>query len=395
MANLFELAWGSFMGSRALSWYQRWARAGLASLFTCWVFSVPAPETDNFSLPLDSSLADLGDYFETVHTLALENAVRVVNVRIERALETKDSQKRTQQLARSHHPEVLVAALLDEFSHSYFETGRIEAAVGGEIAHAAYPGHKMIQKNIWLNFSAHLPLDPRQMMMLVQSGTVKAYGVYFGTDKIIHFHHVGRSYYRDYRAELKTGYSPEEAYRRVIEKYAHHALLSEDLLFGFVTTGIYSNADLAANHAGFKFLLNLTEAVTLNGQECQPLVVRCGVFWRLNQQVRPRSGWFTPYITDHWNEALNPNLYEWTMRPGVRRVLRSRAEQIVKFYTQKDGRPNDPTYFDQLAQELSTYYGEAYGHSGRFEKLMTIGNTCYPALDSHLPPPPEPLIKKE
>jgi len=182
MANLFELAWSSFMVGRAMSWHKRWAPAGLACFFTCWVSCVPAPETDNFSLPLDCSLADLGDYFETVHTLALENAVRVVNARIDCALEIKDARKRTEQLARLHHPDALVTALLGQFNHPYFETGLLENAVGGKTAQAAYPGHRMIQKNIWLNFSAHLPLDPRQVMMLVQSGTVKAYGVYFGTE---------------------------------------------------------------------------------------------------------------------------------------------------------------------------------------------------------------------
>ena len=33
--------------------------------------TAPAPECDNFFLPLDSELADLGDYFEAVYTLAL------------------------------------------------------------------------------------------------------------------------------------------------------------------------------------------------------------------------------------------------------------------------------------------------------------------------------------
>jgi hypothetical protein len=111
-----------------------------------------------------------------------------------------------------------------------------------------------------------------------------------------------------------------------------------------------------------------------------PLVVRCGVFWRVNDHVRPQSGWFAPFVSDHWNEALNPSLYDVTMRTGIRRVLRSRAERIVQFYTQKVGRPNDPAYFETLARELSTYDGEPYGHSGQFEKLMNIGNTCFPAL---------------
>ena len=68
------------------------------------------------------------------------------------------------------------------------------------------------------------------------------------------------------------------------------------------------------------------------------------------------------------------------MRPRIRRVLHSRADRIVQFYTQKDDRPNDPAYFENLAHELATYDGEDYGHSGRFDKLMNIGNTCFPAL---------------
>jgi hypothetical protein len=217
------------------------------------------------------------------------------------------------------------------------------------------------------------------MLMLFQSSTVKAFGVYFGTDKLIHFHHLGWTYYKTYRSLLKTGCTPAEAYRKVIEQYTEHAFLAEDAWFGTITTGVYSNADLAANHVGFKFYLNLTEPVVLKGQERPPLVIRCGVFWQLNQQVRPRSGWLAAYISDHWNEALNPSLYDATMRAGIRRVLQRRAEHIVRFYTQNDARPNDAEYYNKLAHELSTYYGEPYGHSGQFEKLMTIGNTCIPA----------------
>ena len=148
-------------------------------------------------------------------------------------------------------------------------------------------------------------------------------------------------------------------------------------MFGTIGTGAYSNGDKCVNHLGFKFFLNLTEKVVLKEKEREPLVVRCGTFWRVNHHVRPQSGWLAAFVSDHWNEALNPSLYDATMRPGIRNVLHSRADHIVRFYTQKDGRPNDATYFVNLARELSTYYGESYGHSGQFEKLMNIGNTCF------------------
>jgi hypothetical protein len=174
--------------------------------------------------------------------------------------------------------------------------------------------------------------------------------------------------------------SEAEAYSKVLHHYGDTSFLSEKNMYGTFGTGVYSNGDMAANHMGFKFYLNLTEQVVLKGQAREPLVVRCGVFWRLNHHVRPQSGWFGAFVSDHWNEALNPSLYDPTMRPRIRRVLRSRADRIVRFYTQKDGRPNDPAYFDRLSHELATYDGEAYGHSGQFEKLMNIGNTCIPAL---------------
>jgi hypothetical protein len=143
---------------------------------------------------------------------------------------------------------------------------------------------------------------------------------------------------------------------------------------------VYSNADLCSNFMGFKFLLNLTEPVILKGERRAPLVVRCGVFWRVNDQVRPRSGWFGAFVSDHWNEALNPNLYDVTIRANVRGLLRRRADRIMDFYTRKDGRPADAEYFNQLARTLATYDGEEYGHSGQFEDLLTLGNTCLPAV---------------
>jgi hypothetical protein len=77
---------------------------------------------------------------------------------------------------------------------------------------------------------------------------------------------------------------------------------------------------------------------------------------------------------------LNPNLYDAWMRAGVRKVLEKRAETVVDLYTRRDGRPADPAYYEELARKLATWDGEDYGHSGEFDKLLTIGNTCLPAV---------------
>jgi hypothetical protein len=56
----------------------------------------------------------------------------------------------------------------------------------------------------------------------------------------------------------------------------------------------------------------------------------------------------------------------------------------MEFYVDKVGLPDDPVYYAGRVVELSTYFGEPYGHSGRFDKLMHLGNTCIPALREEL-----------
>ena len=348
-----------------------------------WLALTPwarADETDNFYLPLNANFADLGGFLEAIHTKAVEEAVRAVNNRIERALNLKDPAKRAKMLAQYHAPEPLAEAVVGQFGSRLTETMRIERALQDSWARRSFPDKTVIHSDISMNLRGHAALDPRVLLMLFQAGTIKACGVYFGTDKLLHFHQLGYGYYTRYRSLLRSGLSPDEARKAVIQYFGEDSFLAEQNGFGTITTGIFSNADMAANNAGFKFFLNLTEPVVFLGQRREPLVVRSGVFWRVNDQVRPQSGWFGGFISDHWNEALNPNLYNSSMRPHIQKILQERAGQIVEFYTRNDHRPSDPAYFDDLARTLSTQAGEPYGHSGQLEQLMTIGNTCIPAV---------------
>jgi len=191
---------------------------------------------------------------------------------------------------------------------------------------------------------------------------------------------MGRFYYSAWRENLAAGMSEEEAVANVVRRYSSGGPLGENGLLGFVATGVYSNADLVANYTGFKFYRNLTEPVTLKGKVCPPLCVRVGNYWRINDHVRPESGWFGAFISDHWNEALNPNRYDVTLRADVKRGIEKRADTILAFWTQRDGRPAEAAYYDTLAKQLSTYYGEAYGYSTGGDTLFTIGNTVIPAI---------------
>ena len=345
--------------------------------------SAPAHETDNFFLPLDRPFADLGSYLDAVHTRAIVFAVDELNVKIDAARNIKDPAERARELDKLHDPSALADAVSSRFSDAYTEIIDIELALRGGWARAAYPGQITAHWSVnWMYFWTHLPIDPRRLVLMSQSSTIKAYGVYFGTDKLSHFHHLGRYYYDNYKQLLAKGISPEEATRRIIDTYSNGGPLAETGLLGFVATGVYSNADLASDYAGFKFFLNLTEPVRLKGITMPPLVNRCGTYWSVSERVRPDSGWFGAFISDHWNEALNPNLYDVTIRTQVRWILRHRAEHIMTFYTQRDARPMDAAYYDHLRDELSSYYGEDYGHAGTNAELMTLGNTCMAALNA-------------
>jgi len=339
-----------------------------------------AHETDNFYLPLDVEFADVGDFLGMMHTCAIEEAVAEVNAKAEQANTIRDPAARARRLEECHHSETIASAVRSQFGAPITQSVRAERILRSPWAARAYPGKTVSLAGIRMNFSGHSVLDPRALFMVSQSDTVKAFGVYFGTDKLTHFHTLGWAYYKLYQSELRRGLSREQAFRQALHTYGETSFLSEKNIYGTVGTGVYSNADMCVNQLGFRFYKNLTETVVLKGQVQQPLLVRTGNFWRVNHHVRPQSGWFGAYVSEHWNEALNPSLYDPTMRSRIRKVLISRADHIVKFYTQRDGRPNNPAYFEDLARKLSTYYSESYGHSGQFEKLMNIGNTCYPAL---------------
>jgi hypothetical protein len=352
----------------------------LAAFLMVALLPVPkaaAHETDQFTMPLDRPFADMGDWLDTVHYHALEHAAGQLNKEVTAAMAEKDPARREAEFRRIREPLHVAEVVEESFDDAFFEIVDVEYALREDWAKEAYPGQITIYRaSPWIYFRSHFWIDPRQIVMQFQSSTLKAYGVYFGTDKLSHFHHMGSIYFRDYLARRAQGMSDAEALAWVVREYSSDGPIGEAGLLGFAATGVYANADLAANYSGMKFFMNLTQPVMLRGELRPPLLVHHGEFWRLNRHVRPESGWFGWYITDHWNEALNPSWFEWDIHDDVERAIRDRADNIVKFYTQIDNRPADPKYYTDLAHSLSTYYGEDYGHCQRWDRLITIADAC-------------------
>jgi hypothetical protein len=115
------------------------------------------------------------------------------------------------------------------------------------------------------------------------SPTVNVDGYYMGTDKIDHFFQQGYKYF-----ELVARNQQEETDEtRAIRAAVAHGVEQEHTYYGTLITGVYSNADLAANYAGMKFYLNLRRPVRIGERVWPPLFERSADGWRLRPGIDP------------------------------------------------------------------------------------------------------------
>lgn len=121
--------------------------------------------------------------------------------------------------------------------------------------------------------------------------TIKINGVLVGTDKLGHFLSQGRKFYRRW---LKMG---DERLA------AEHSAYTERALFGQMTTGSYSNADLVANFEGYRFYRSLFEDGVVAGK---PAILQ----WDGDHWIMQRPFDFADHVNDYWDEALNINDYD-------------------------------------------------------------------------------------
>jgi ankyrin repeat protein len=338
--------------------------------------SAYAHEADQYSVPAGREFADLRLFFSEEFHGALQSAVSSTNARIKRSLRNGQA---TGQTASLQSPEVIARAMLSEFPPvaNYIEL--LELALRTPKVRARYPGLVIAhQPAVWIYHHWALLLDPTKLVRLWRSSTIMVDGTYFGTDKLAHFTHMGHIYYSAYRQARAAGQDEAAANRRAVSLGAGaHPFFSENALLGLVSTGVRSNADLAANYAGLKFYRNLIEPVRVRGELRPPLLVRDGPYWRLNDHVRVNSDFFTVFTTDHWDEALNPNTYVPGMGIWLRYEVRKRCDDVLNWYRDRHGRRRTKAEFTRIAEDLRTYYGEDYGHAGEFEKMVTIANCCF------------------
>jgi hypothetical protein len=334
-------------------------------------------ETDQYTLPVGRQFADLGPYFShTVHG-AIVAAVKQTNAAIKRSL--RHDQRPTERTLRLQSADQMAGEVWAQLFAAFPMNEILDRSLARAGLRAQYPGLIVSyapEQSIYDDPLLLLDLT-KLIRLLFRASTVSADGKLFGTDKIIHFINLGRIYHSSYLSARKQGLGEWEASFQTRTSIASNPLLSEDWMLGMLTTGIHSNADLAADYAGFKFYRNLTEEVHIGNRVMPPILVQEGLYWRLNDQVRPESDFFTAFITPHWNEALNPNVYGIASHARLRAILRSRCPDLLDWYRDERGRPLTRPQFAQIEEELSTFYGEPYGYESDGSDTVSIATTCF------------------
>ena len=205
---------------------------------------------------------------------------------------------------------------------------------------------------------------------LTISETVNLYGAQFGTDKIAHIFQQGYTYLRICERGLAKGLSKEAA----IKKANDWGRRSERTFYGNLVSGVYSNADLAANFAGLRFYQNLTRAIVIGGESKLPLLVLENGVWNFNENVNLPENLLKPFVSNHFSEALNSSIYTkaFGLRSSVRGHVKARAcAQWKKFqpnFTKAD--------FEAQSKSLRKWHGEEYGFTFN-SNFVTLADTCF------------------
>ncbi len=331
------------------------------ALATLWLPAVAvALETDQYTVP-DEPLADIGPAIgQHVHQ-AIEKIVADLNAQIA-ALEAQLPEASDRQAKRLQKK---LAALRTE----RIVADRLFAKLGKRAIECEL--ELWVRKKDWGERPAVYELPVGDSVtgvplthLLVAFGnapTIHTYGVHMGTDKLGHFFQQGHEYYRLYLRHEAQKMNEADNLAAVIK----HGVKQEQGIYGRFASGIYSNADLAADYAGLKFYLNLTRPVQIGHITHPPLLAVAEGRWRFAQAL-PRDP-FEPFVSHHFDEARNPCLYNRSHHNKVRREIRGRAERWLAYHQAT------PEAVAQQAEALTTWHGEPYGHSGA-ENLYTLAD---------------------
>lgn len=169
------------------------------------------------------------------------------------------------------------------------------AMESSEVERLITPAHESI-------YQGHPVWATRVAAFFGVGATISINDVLVGTDKIGHFLSQGRKFYRRW---LKM-HDESQA--------AEHSAYTERALFGQMTTGSYSNADLVANFEGYRFYRSLFEDNVIEGKTAI-------LEWKQDHWIMQRPFDWADHVNDYWDEALNINHFDKLLYPRMKTRL--------------------------------------------------------------------------
>jgi hypothetical protein len=336
--------------------------------------SVAAFETDQYNLPPEP-LGDIGDELAEYVEQNLKKAIDKTNAEIARRQSCLDKNAAERRSGKCESAEKELARL--RFLRSDAAIAReVFKPLGGGIfpftrSATWVESHRFkvqpaVYKTDYLD-SIHLTVPTNYVTI---SPTVKVYAAEFGTDKIAHFFQQGYTYYKISEQAAAKGLTQENAARKAIS----WGQKTERTYFGTLVSGVYSNADLAANYVGMLFYRGLTREIKIKDVTRPAVLLLKNGIWILNPNFNLRKSLIKPFFTEHLNEALNPSIFSNLigLRTYVRRVVKKQS--CKQWLTQKPDLTE--SNLNELTQKLVRWNNEDYGFT-ESKNFITIANTCF------------------
>ncbi len=234
------------------------------ALFVSWPAAVPAHETDQFSNRADP-IADSTGVLN-----------REVNKAIGEVVEKwrKDDDRKA--FVNAIFSKLGSRFLVDRIERWAIKSPEVEKLKTGRYD-SLYSGHPIWAVRVTKFFGV--------------GQTIRVNNQLIGTDKLGHFVSQGRKYYRRF-----LRYDSEE-------RAAVQSAYAEWAVFGQMSNGNFSNADLVANYEGHRFFRSLFEDDIVPGK---PAILR----WEDNGWSIQRQFDWADHVNEYWDEALNINHFD-------------------------------------------------------------------------------------
>lgn len=236
----------------------------IAAVVVAWPATVLAHETDQFSNRTDP----IADSTQVLN--------RKVNKAIARVVEKRRTGDDRIAFVNALYGKLGGRFLVDRLEKWAIESPEVEKLKTGRY-NSVYSGHP-----IWA---------VRVTMLFGVGQTMRVNNQLIGTDKLGHFVSQGRKYYRRF-----LYYDSEE-------KAAKQSAFAEWAVFGQMSNGNFSNADLVANYEGHRFFRSLFEDDIVPGK---PAILR----WEGNGWSIQRQFDWADHVNEYWDEALNINHFD-------------------------------------------------------------------------------------